>query len=79
MFGSRRVGHPARKRRDHVELTCIVDGQAHLVVIDVFASAATARHTAFSALCGHSVTVGSMSAPPGPPCTACRRRSGDGP
>lgn len=75
-----RVGRtpPAGERHEFLELTCVVDGRAHLVAVDLFASTASAQRGVFPALCGHDVTAGSMSAPPGPACRSCGTTSNRG-
>lgn len=72
----RQTRPPNEQRRELLELTCVVDGQTHLVPIDAFALAATAAEIAFPAVCGHPVTAGSMSAPPGPECRPCQQNPG---
>lgn len=64
----------SRTNRDLLELTCALDGLTHLVGVDEFAAVAADHRGAFPALCGHVVTVGSMSAPPGPECASCVAR-----
>ena len=51
-----------------VPMTCVRDHQEH-AVIDT--QVAASSHGVYTALCSHLVLPGSLSSPPGRPCTAC--------
>jgi hypothetical protein len=69
--GAQSGHHRATRRPELVELTCALDGNSHLVGLDVFAAAARSQNGVFPAVCGHEVMAVSMSTPPGPLCRPC--------
>ena len=56
----------------HLAVTCEKDGRTHYVNDVVYARGLTDAACEVIGLCGHSLVVGALVAPPGPACALCR-------
>lgn len=54
-----------------IPVTCVQDGQCHLVTDEQMAAGRHARGGRYQALCGHTVTPMPMIDPDGRPCPSC--------
>jgi hypothetical protein len=50
---------------------CVADHRDHAVTDEEFATGVRRQRGRFEAVCGHTVTPGSMLMPPGSPCRRC--------
>jgi hypothetical protein len=55
-------------------MTCVIDGQAHLVDEDEAVAGIAAGRGTYLALCGHLVHVAALVTSPGRPCPRCAFR-----
>jgi hypothetical protein len=50
---------------------CVADGHDHAVTDEEFARGVHRHEGRYEAVCGHRVLIGSVLAPPAPPCARC--------
>lgn len=55
------------------QLTCGLDGRAHLATVSSVEVAIADGRGVFTALCGHRIHAAALATPPGPACADCHR------